>query len=135
MQQAGQLLGKTLGAGLSFARKLERGLAQIDFRPRQFGLFNQPADRLTKVWWVEAEAVVSALYMNRLTDDPQYLDVFEQTYDYIENHLVDWEHGEWHANVTTRGTAQGDKANIWKAGYHSGRAMIECLEILKQWKD
>ncbi len=99
------------------------------------GPFNQPADILTKVWWVEAEAVVSALYMNRLTADPQFLDIFEQTYDYIEKHLVDFEHGEWHASVTTRGAVQGDKANVWKAGYHSGRAMIECLEILKQWKN
>ena len=99
------------------------------------GLFNQPADRLTKVWWVEAEAIVSALYMNRLTADPQYLDIFEQTYDYIEKHLVDFEYGEWHASVTTRGAVQGDKASTWKAGYHNGRAMIECLEILKQWKN
>jgi mannobiose 2-epimerase len=99
------------------------------------GLFNQPADRLTKVWWVQAEAVVSALYMNRLTSDPQYLDIFEQTYDYIEKYMVDWQYGEWHANVTTRGAAGGDKASIWKAGYHNGRAMIECLEILKQWKN
>jgi mannose/cellobiose epimerase-like protein (N-acyl-D-glucosamine 2-epimerase family) len=99
------------------------------------GLFNQPADNLTKVWWVEAEAVVSALYMHRMTGDPQFLDIFEQTYDYIEKQLVDWEHGEWHASVTTRGAVQGDKANNWKAGYHSGRAMIECLEILKQWKN
>ena len=99
------------------------------------GLFNRPADNLTKVWWVEAEAVVSALYMHRFSDDPQYLDIFQQTYDYIEKQLVDWEHGEWHANVTTRGAVQGDKANNWKAGYHSGRAMIECLEILKQWKN
>jgi len=99
------------------------------------GLFNQPADVLTKVWWVEAEAVVSALYMHRLTGDPQYLDIFEQTYDYIEKHLVDWEYGEWHANITARGAVQGDKANTWKAGYHSGRSMIECLEILKQWKN
>jgi mannobiose 2-epimerase len=99
------------------------------------GLFNQPADRLTKVWWVQAEAVVSALYMYRLTADPKYLDIFVQTYDYIEKHFVDWEYGEWHANVTTRGAVQGDKANIWKAGYHSGRAMIECLQILKQWRN
>jgi len=99
------------------------------------GLFNQPADSLTKVWWVEAEAIVSSLYMNRLTVDPQYLDIFEQTYDYIEKHLVDFDHGEWHASVTTRGAVQGDKGSIWKAGYHNGRAMIECLEILKQWKN
>jgi mannobiose 2-epimerase len=99
------------------------------------GLFNQPADRLNKVWWVEAEAIVSALYMHRMTSDRKYLDIFEQTCDYIEKHFVDFEHGEWHASVTPGGTAQGDKAGTWKAGYHNGRAMIECLEILKQWKN
>ena len=99
------------------------------------GLFNKPADTLTKVWWVEAEAVVSALYMHRLTGDPKYLDIFRQTCDYIEKHLVDFEHGEWHANVTASGVIQGDKADAWKAGYHSGRSMIECMEILKQWKN
>lgn len=99
------------------------------------GLFNQPADRLTKVWWVQAEAIVSSLYMNRLTADPQYLDVFEQTYDFVEKNLVDFDNGEWHASVTARGAIQGDKGSIWKAGYHNGRAMIECLEILKPWKN
>jgi mannobiose 2-epimerase len=99
------------------------------------GPFNQPADRLSKVWWVEAEAIVSSLHMNQLTGDPQYLDVFEQTCDYIEKYFVDWQYGEWHANVSARGIAGGDKASPWKAGYHNGRAMIECLEILKQWKN
>jgi mannobiose 2-epimerase len=99
------------------------------------GLFNQPADRLTKVWWVQAEALISSLYMNRFTNEPKYLDTFEQTCDYVEKHIVDWQHGEWNANVTALGTVQGDKANIWKAGYHDGRAMIECLQILKQWKN
>jgi mannobiose 2-epimerase len=99
------------------------------------GLFNQPADRLNKVWWVEAEAIVSALHMNQLTGDPKYLDVFEQTYDYIEKYFVDWQYGEWHQNISARSVASGDKASIWKAGYHDGRAMIECLEILKQWKN
>jgi len=99
------------------------------------GPFNQPADRLIKVWWVEAEAIVSSLHMNQLTGDPQYLDVFEQTCDYIEKYFVDWQYGEWYANVSAGGIAGGDKASPWKAGYHNGRAMIECLEILKQWKN
>jgi mannobiose 2-epimerase len=98
------------------------------------GPFNQPADMLTKVWWVQAEALISSLYMNRFTNEPKYLDTFEQTCDYVEKHVVDWQHGEWNANVTPTGAVQGDKANIWKAGYHDGRAMIECLQILKQWK-
>jgi mannobiose 2-epimerase len=96
------------------------------------GWFNKPADRLAKVWWVEAEAIVSALYMYRLTGDRKYLAVFEKTYDFIDKYLVDWENGEWHANVNPEGKPQGDKAQPWKAGYHNGRAMIESLQIIKQ---
>jgi mannobiose 2-epimerase len=98
------------------------------------GPFNQPADRRDKVWWVQSEAIVSALYMHRLTQDPKYLPIFEKTSDFIEQNMVDWENGEWHATITPEGKPQGDKANTWKAGYHNGRAMIECLQILKQWK-
>jgi mannobiose 2-epimerase len=98
------------------------------------GPFNKPADRRSKVWWVQSEAIVSALYMWRLTHDPKYLNIFEKTADYIEKNIVDWENGEWHANITPNGKPQGSKASPWKAGYHNGRAMIECLEIMKSWK-
>ena len=98
------------------------------------GPFNKPADRRQKVWWVQSEAIVSALYMNRMTKDPKYLSVFEKTSGFIEKNMVDWQVGEWHANITTDGTPQGSKASPWKAGYHNGRAMIECLEILKRWR-
>ncbi|MHC4628411.1 MAG: AGE family epimerase/isomerase, partial [Planctomycetota bacterium] len=99
------------------------------------GPFNQRADRRSKIWWVQTEAIVSALYMNRITGDSKYLEVFEETSNFIEQNMVDWSSGEWHAEITPDGTARGDKANAWKAGYHNGRSMIECLEILKQWKD
>jgi len=96
------------------------------------GPFNQPADRRTKVWWVQSEAIVSALYMHRITGDAKYRSVFEKTFTFIQENMVDWENGEWRANITPEGKPQGDKGNIWKAGYHNGRAMIECLEILKK---
>jgi mannobiose 2-epimerase len=96
------------------------------------GRFNQPADRLNKIWWVEAEAIVSALYLYRLTGEAKYLDVFKKTYEFIEKYQTDWQRGEWYATITPAGQAQGDKAQPWKAGYHNGRAMIECLELLKQ---
>jgi mannobiose 2-epimerase len=95
------------------------------------GAFHKPADQRNKTWWVEAEALVSALRMYRMTRDPIYRAVFEKTWDFVYNRQVDWKHGEWHATVTPDGQGRGDKAHIWKAGYHNGRAMIECLEILK----
>jgi len=98
------------------------------------GAFNKPADQRSKTWWVEAEAIVSALYMHQLTGDAKYLSVFAKSYDFIDKYQTDWDNGEWHATITPEGKALGDKAQIWKAGYHNGRAMIECLEILKTMK-
>jgi mannobiose 2-epimerase len=98
------------------------------------GPFEKPADRRSKIWWVQAEAVVSALFMARITGDASYLEVFAKTYDFIEAYQTDWKHGEWHATITPDGQSLGDKAQMWKAGYHNGRAMIECLEILKTIK-
>jgi mannobiose 2-epimerase len=96
------------------------------------GAFNQPADSLNKTWWVQAEAIVSALYMYRMTGDRKYLSVFEKTYGFIERYLVDWENGEWYETVTPEGIPRGDKGHAWKAGYHDGRSMIECLRLLRK---
>jgi mannobiose 2-epimerase len=93
------------------------------------GPFHAQADHQDKVWWVEAEAAVSALYMYRLTHEPKYWDVFAKTYDFIDKYQTDWQNGEWWATV--RGTTgSGAKAQSWKAGYHDGRAMLECMHIL-----
>jgi hypothetical protein len=41
------------------------------------------------------------------------------------------ERGGWYAPATSEGTNSGDDANVWKCGYHKGRALIESV-ILKQ---
>ncbi|HYK91407.1 MAG TPA: AGE family epimerase/isomerase [Acidobacteriota bacterium] len=96
------------------------------------GGFNEPANNRNKEWWVEAEALVSALQMYRLTKESKYLSVFKQTYDFIEKYQVDWERGEWYATVSPDGKPYGDKAQVWKAGYHNGRSMIESLKLIKE---
>jgi cellobiose epimerase len=92
---------------------------------------NRVTDR-NKVWWVQAEALVCSLYLYRLTQDTKYLEVFARTYDFIDVYQVDWHNGEWYATITPKENPEGNKADQWKAGYHNGRAMIECLTILKK---
>lgn len=113
-----------------FDYSLKYGFDEEDGGFYDSGPFNRPADNRAKVWWVQAEALVSPLYMYQLTSNAKYLHVFEKTFDWIENHQVDWERGEWHNTITPEGVPRGDKASIWKSGYHNARAMIECLEIL-----
>jgi len=99
------------------------------------GRFNSAADDRSKSWWVQAETIVSSLRMYEYTKNPKYLSTFEETFSLIESRMVDWEVGEWHGTIPAQGQPQGDKASPWKAGYHNGRAMIECIEILKAWKN
>jgi cellobiose epimerase len=95
------------------------------------GALDQPADQRNKVWWVQAEALVAALRMYRITGDPLYYSVFEKTWDFVNRHQIDWKSGEWHSTVRPDFSVRGEKGNNWKAGYHNGRALIECLELLR----
>ncbi len=118
-------LGAIFAYSLSHGYDSRRGGFYESGPPRRM------ADRRDKVWWVQAEAAVCCLRLHRLTGDARYLSVFRGTYDFIELQQVDWVHGEWHGRVTTRGPAVEPKAHPWKTGFHNGRAMLECLELLK----
>lgn len=95
------------------------------------GNFNQPADDRHKSWWVQAEALVSALTMFRLTGNTAYYEVFTKTWDFVEKQQIDSKNGEWHASITADGQPRGGKAGPWKGPYHNGRAMIECMALLE----
>ena len=96
------------------------------------GPFNQPADRRDKVFWVEAEALVSALRMYQLTGEDSYYRVFDQTLNWINTRQADWQYGDWFSTVPETGNPAGGKANAWKGPYHNGRAMLECLRAVKK---
>ncbi|MFC1717926.1 AGE family epimerase/isomerase [Candidatus Poribacteria bacterium] len=95
------------------------------------GPINGPADRRQKVWWVQSECMVSALDMYCMTGDTLYFDCFTKTLDWIKEHQVDWENGDWFSSISESGTASGSKASAWKSPYHNGRAVIQCLELLE----
>jgi mannobiose 2-epimerase len=99
------------------------------------GRFNTAADDRGKSWWVQAETIVNSLRMYGYTKDPKYLSTFEGTFNLIDSKFVDWQAGEWFENISAQGQPSGAKGSVWKAGYHNGRAMIECIEILKAWKN
>ena len=94
------------------------------------GALGKPADRCEKIWWVQAEALVSALQMHSLTGEASYFKAFKQILDWIVKRQADWECGDWHARIGTNGKPHGDKAHAWKGPYHNGRAMLKCLELL-----
>ncbi len=99
------------------------------------GPFNGPADQRGKTWWVQAEGLVSALWMYNLTGDAVYYDCFDRTLDWIVARQADWEHGDWYPQITEDGAAKGAKAGPWKSPYHSARAIIRCLELFESRRE
>jgi mannose/cellobiose epimerase-like protein (N-acyl-D-glucosamine 2-epimerase family) len=96
------------------------------------GPLYQSADRRSKIWWVQAEALLAAMQMYRLTGERFYFDCASRTLDWIVGHQVDWQSGEWHHQINQRGVPQEDKASAWKDPYHNGRAVLDSLELLSQ---
>jgi mannose/cellobiose epimerase-like protein (N-acyl-D-glucosamine 2-epimerase family) len=67
--------------------------------------------------------------MFRLTGDAVYARCYLATLEWIAAEQVDWEYGEWHLLPPARGTPLADKAGPWKEPYHTGRAILRCLEL------
>ena len=99
------------------------------------GPLNAPADRREKIWWVQAEGLVAALHMFRMTEEEIYRECFLKTLDWIINRQVDWHCGDWYESVGPDGKVTGVKTGPWKCPYHNGRAMLQCLEMLGEFGD
>jgi cellobiose epimerase len=85
----------------------------------------------TKIWWVQAEAIVGFLNAATLTGDREFEQLARRTWEYTMTNLVDPRPGsEWFNSLAPDGTVTPqDIAGIWKCSYHNGRL---CLEILRR---
>lgn len=90
----------------------------------------------TKQWWPQAEAAVGFVNAYQLSGEPHFLEAAMRSWDFIEAHLIDHEHGEWRRFVTRdlerpKGVGQAEaKVSFWKCPYHNGRACMELTERL-----
>jgi len=101
------------------------------------GLFNE-ADSgglidSDKDWWPQAEAVVGFYNAYQLSGDLKYREAAVRSWMFIEQYIVDREHGEWHWSVLRDGTPSGNlqKISAWKCPYHNARACFEMLVRLR----
>lgn len=84
-------------------------------------------------WWVQAEALVGFLNAYKLTGKDAYKAVANKIWAFIESCHIDAQAGEWHWTATIdqhKASANPTyKAGFWKAPYHNGRSMMECLKL------
>ena len=88
----------------------------------------------TRVWWVQAEAVVGFLNGYQKQGDKKFLDVSVDIWNYIKKYFIDKRNGsEWFWSVKEDHTPN-EKPIVepWKCPYHNGRM---CFEVLRRMKD
>ena len=99
---------------------------------REGEMLGKPDD-LGKEWWTQFEALNALLLMHDLygRDNPRYFQAFQKQWRFIRDHQIDHEFGGVFANVERDGTVKDlSKAQIWKAAYHDGRAMLNVIDRL-----
>lgn len=84
-------------------------------------------------WWVQAENVVGWINIYQYFGDEGALEKASRCWDYIKQHLIDYEGGEWWWSCDTEGqiNRKDDKAGFWKCPYHNSRM---CLEVIERFK-
>lgn len=95
--------------------------------------FGSPENK-SKEWWVEMEGLNSLLLMHqeygRSTD--KYFKAFQKQLSFIENYQRDPEFHGFYQLVGEEGKPIAtNKGQIWKAGYHDGRALLNVSDRLK----
>jgi len=92
-----------------------------------------------KHWWVQAEAVVGFFNAWQISGDMRFREASRRAWDYIETHVVDRQHGEWHAKLSRGGKPLSEAedpeaclAGFWKCPYHNARVCYEMLGRLAE---
>lgn len=91
--------------------------------------------RDSKNWWAQVETMNSLLmaadmYPNDLQD---YRGKFLKQWTYIQNNLIDHQHGGFYAGGLDKEPQRktGNKSGIWKGAYHTGRSLMNVRARLK----
>jgi len=83
-------------------------------------------------WWVQAEAVVGFYHAYQLSGRDDFAEAAYRAWRYIEDHMIDRQHGEWFKIVERSGAPRLDlpKAGPWECPYHNSRMCFEMLARL-----
>lgn len=81
-------------------------------------------------WWVQAESVVGYFNLWDHFGEQSGLEYALMCWEFIKNHLIDSEDGEWFWSLRADGSINrdDDKAGFWKCPYHNGRMCMEIIE-------
>ncbi len=85
-------------------------------------------------WWAQAEAMVGLATMWRLGEGDKYKEAALRVWVFACDNFIDHTHGEWfwYSKKHQQPEVSEYKVGPWKAPYHTGRAMMQMYELLKE---
>ena len=86
-----------------------------------------------KLWWPHCEALYGMLLAWKISGREKFLEYFERTWDYIDTHLIDREHGEWFGYLDRQGRKTHQlKGGPYKCFFHVPRTLMFCVNLLEE---
>lgn len=84
--------------------------------------------------WPQAEAMVGFFNAYQLTKNEKYLHYVLNSWQFIQQYILDKKNGEWFWGVNADHTIMEDqdKAGFWKCPYHNTRACLEVINRVRQ---
>ena len=83
-----------------------------------------------KLWWPQGEAMIASLAAYALTGEQRYVDWHERIGEYVAEHFIDREFGEWYGYLHRDGTVALDcKGSAFKGAFHVPRTFWMCYLI------
>ncbi len=83
-------------------------------------------------WWPQAEAVIGFFNAWQISGDEKYRSLALKSWDFIKNHIIDHENGEWFWGIDRDlNLLPEEKINAWKAPYHNSRMCLEMIQRIQ----
>jgi mannobiose 2-epimerase len=88
----------------------------------------------TKNWWAQAEGLNSLLLLSKIFQkEVRYAEYFQRQWDYVKKYIIDAELGDWFEGGIDKEPhyRKGIKSHMWKCTYHTGRTLINCINLIQ----
>ncbi len=87
-----------------------------------------------KVWWVQAEGLLALGMSALLNENEKHFQYFVKQYQYIEEHFMDKEFGEWFPLLKRNGEIILDQKGFKQKGpYHVPRCLMKLMVFMERW--
>lgn len=138
LRRAAEVMGDSQGTYDVLCKKLVDHGLKYGFDQERGGVYrdgpHQGAPLVRdKEWWQNCESLVGLLDTYEVTKEDVYLQAFLKNWEFDNTHMIHHEVGEWYQLLAEDGgVLVALMGNPWKAMYHTGRAMLECVLRLEK---